>query len=127
MKIVTFYGLLLGLLIASQPALAGPKTKLSVLFQDFPSGTKCSATGTKGKVTLNKKRGHPRVKIKGYPEIGTIFCNLPDGRQIITDINKHLRADAKVVGVTIYPNGMAYLTTSASGGLFSEQMSNMIR
>jgi hypothetical protein len=108
-------------------AIAGPKTKISVLFQDFPNGTQCNASGAQGKVKLGKKRGHPKVDIKGYAEIGTIFCNLPDGRQIITDINKHIRVDARVVGVTLYPNGQAYLTSSTASGLVSEQMANMIR
>lgn len=120
---------LLGLIfsVTVTPGFAGPKTKISVLFQDFPKGTKCSASGAQGKVKLGKQRGHPTVDIKGYGEIGTIFCNLPDGRQIISDVNKHIRSDARVVGVTVYPNGMAYLTSSTSAGLISAQMPNMIR
>ena len=107
--------------------VAGPNTKISVLFQDFPKGTKCSATGTKGKVILKRKRGHPKVDIKGYADIGTLFCHLPDGRQIVTDVNKRLQPDAKTVGITLYPDGRAYLTSNTARGLISEQMSNAIQ
>ncbi len=106
---------------------AGPKTKISVLFQDFPKGTKCSASGVKGRVILKKKRGHPKVDIKGFAEIGTIFCDLLDGRRVVTDINKKIRKDARVVGVTIYQNGKAYLTSSTDAGLISEEMQGRLK
>ncbi len=110
------------------PAEAGAKTKLSVMFKDFPKGTACNATGTQGKVNLKKKKGHPLVNIKGYPEVGTIFCDLPDGRKIVSGINKKIRDDARVVGVTVYPNGKAYVTSSTEdSGLIREEFNKMIR
>jgi hypothetical protein len=125
-KKITAIGIIV-LSVSASPATAGAKTKISVLFQDFPKGTQCGASGTTGKVKLKKKRGHPIVDIKGYAEIGTIFCDLPDGRRIVTDINKKLKKDARVVGVTIYPSGDAYLTSSTESGLFSEQMTGRLK
>jgi hypothetical protein len=107
---------------------AGPRTTNSVLFKDFQKETKCNASDTKGKVSLKKKRGHPKVEIKGYPDVCTLYCNLPDGRTVISDINKKVRKDARVVGVTVYPDGRAFVTSSTeASGLVSEEFTKMIR
>ncbi|MYM54519.1 hypothetical protein [Thalassovita mangrovi] len=110
------------------PVAAGPKTKVSILFQNFPQGTVCGVSGAAGNVKLGKKKGHPKVDVKGYGEVGTYYCNLPDGRQIVTDVNARIPQNTRSAGVTVYPDGQAYVTVSTSDGqLLQLQFSNTVR
>ncbi|MEP3786612.1 hypothetical protein [Ascidiaceihabitans sp.] len=117
----------LALTLCAAPAFAGPKTKVSVLFQDFPKGTVCGAEGTRVAPKLSKKRGHPKVDVKKYGDIGTFFCVLPDGRRVVTDVNKRLPEGSKSAGVTVYPNGQTYLTVNAAAGLVQLQFENTLK
>ncbi|MFT6606777.1 MAG: hypothetical protein ACJA2X_001980 [Halocynthiibacter sp.] len=125
MKVI-FFVAMAALLPFSNAANAGPKTKVSVLWQDFPKGTNCAAEGIQGALKVGKKRGHPKVDVVGYGEIGTFFCILPDGRKIVTDINTRLPIGTKVAGITVYPDGRTFLTASSSAGLVSQQFANTL-
>jgi len=112
--------------LTAQTAIAGPNTKVSILWQDFPKGTKCSAQNIKGELKHKKKRGHPKVDVTGFGEVGTFFCVLPDGRTVTTDVNKRLPNGTRVAGITIYPDGRTYLTASTSGDLVNQEFKNTI-
>jgi len=114
------------LLFSAGIAMAGPKTDISVMFQNFPMGTACSAQNVQGKVIRTMTRGQPKVDIYGYGEIGTIFCRLPDGWAFITDINKRLPNGTRVAGVTVYPDGQTLLTASTTVGLVKQRFMNTL-
>jgi len=108
------------LFVAASVAEAGPKTKVSVLWQDFPHGTRCAAEGVKGTLKIGQKQGHPKVDVRGFGEVSTFLCVLPDGRKIVTDITRRLPPGTKTAGITIYPYGRTFLTASAAAGLVSQ-------
>ena len=115
------------LVVFATGAVAGPKTKVSVLFQDFPEGTECGVTGGKGKISLQMRRGSPKITQKGFGETGEFFCKLPDGAVVRTDVNQQTPTDAKRASVTIYPDGRAYMTTSQGGSLVQFQFTDALR
>ena len=123
MRTIAFLSTLF-VVFSTSSALSGPKTKVSVQWKDFPKGTECSAEGIHGSLKIKRKRGHPVVEVKGYGEIGTFFCVLPDGRKIISDINKRLPEGTRVAGTTVYPNGRTFLTASTAAGLMSQEFHN---
>lgn len=125
---MNFLGIVTALccLAVSSAAFAGSKTKVSVLWQDFPSGTKCSASDVQGKLKTKKKRGHPVVEVRGFGEIGTYFCVLPDGRYVITDVNTRLPQGTRYAGITVYPDGRTFVTASTTAGLVSQQFANTL-
>lgn len=106
--------------------MAGPKTNVSVLFQDFPMGTACSTQNAYGSVIRGMTRGQPKVDINGYGEIGTIFCRLPDGWAFTTDINKRLPNGTRIAGATVYPDGQTVLTASTPAGLVKRRFMNTL-
>ena len=121
------FGTAVAIGLLAGPALAGPNTKVSVLFQDFPVGTTCGVAGGQGRIEGSLKQGrHPNVDQIGWGETGTFACNLPDGGQIVTDVNKRIPADSRTVGITVYPDGMAYVTASTPRGLLSMQFPGTI-
>ena len=122
-----FAALGLAALVAT-PVFAGPKTKVLILFKDFPMGTQCSVDGAVGKVKLGTRKGSPTVQVKGNGEVGTYFCVLPDGRRIVTDVNMRLIETSKSVGVTVYPDGRAFATISTTDGqLLSQEFSGTVK
>ena len=115
------------LAFAGHAALADASTKVSVLFQDFPAGTTCGVAGGQGRVASTLKQGrHPKVDQTGFGETGTYACNLPDGGQVVTEVNKRLPEGSRVVGVTVYPDGATYVTASTRGGLVTLEFANTL-
>lgn len=100
---------------------AGPKTKVTIIFADFPKGTVCNVDGAVGQVRIDKKKRQPRIRVKGHGEVGTYFCQLPDGRKVKTDVNTRLPELASSSGITVYPDGSAYVTTATTDGHLLQQ------
>ncbi len=123
-KLTIIAGACLALICST--AHADQNTKVSVLFQDFPAGTSCGVAGGSGKIAVSTKQGHPKVAQNGYGETGTFACNLPDGGQVVTDVNKRIPVDSRVVGVTVYPNGQTYITASTRSGLVNLEFANTL-
>ena len=114
------------LMLIGSAAAADQNTKVSVLFQDFPAGTSCGVAGGSGRIEGSVKGGHPKIDQVGYGETGTFACNLPDGGQVVTDVNKRIPADSRVVGVTVYPDGRTYVTASTRSGLINLEFANTL-
>lgn len=96
------------------------KETVRVKFQGFPKGMTCSAYGTRGKVFVGKTFfGDPFVKIRGYGAVGVIFCNLPDGRRIETQIHKEILSVPRIYGaeITVNIKGRATALVSSTRGM----------
>ncbi len=118
---------LVGLLAAtSATAQANVKTKLMVRFEGFPRGMTCDVRDSFVPVIHSMRDGAPRVLLTSFPSVGEIFCVMPGGQRIVSDVNQRLRRGARAVGVTVFPDGRAVMTTSVIGGLIRDDLTNAI-
>lgn len=70
----------------------------------FPDGTVCNATNVRGKVKAGKQFGRPFVKVIGYAGTADIACLLPDGKRLVTNLNKTMLANPNYYGAEMHVN-----------------------
>jgi hypothetical protein len=106
---------------ASAPGL-NPKSKISILFQDFPAGTECSVTLPSGRLqtpAVPGKIDYPAANAKA-----PVRCKSPDGATYAVDVRSVLPAgEFRVAGLTAYGTGLIVSTVSA-GDLLRFQNEN---
>jgi len=81
----------------------------------FPEGATCNADRTRGDVRSGISAfGRPFVKVTGFAQEARVFCDLADGRRLVTGLNTSLLQNPSYYGIELHarPNGRA-------GGVFS--------
>jgi len=97
---------------ASAPGL-NPKSKISILFQDFPAGTVCSVTLPSGRLqtpAIPGKIDYPAANAKS-----PVRCQSPDGAVYAVDVRSVLPSEEfRIAGITAYGTGLIVSTVSGA-------------
>ncbi len=89
------------------------KPKISMLFE-FEKGTVCRVSTSQGTIVQNRIPGSI-----GFPQAdrkAPASCTLPSGKVVKVTAHHHVPENNRVAGITVYPDGSAYITSSTTDG-----------
>lgn len=118
MKLVYAVPLLLSLAACgtSYPGVQTPdleKPKISMLF-NFPEGSNCRVNTSQGALVIREIPG--KIDFPQSDRLAPASCDLPSGQRVNVTAHNFVPANNSVAGITVYPDGSAYITSSTTDG-----------
>lgn len=93
------------------PNLQAPK--ISMLFQ-FPAGSVCRVATSQGVIEMTTIPG--AIEFPQADRNAASSCTLPSGQTVRITAHNFVPENNRVGGITVYPNGDAFITSSTTDG-----------
>lgn len=99
--------------------------KISVRFEDFQDGTRCTVLTPKGSLTIDQIPG--TIEYPALYRASPITCRIPTGPAYAIDVESSLPADFRVAGFTAYLDGRLFGTLTTGDDVLQVQKSDGVR
>ena len=102
--------------VSSYPTVQAPdlaKPRISLLFE-FPEGSTCQVSTSAGVLKNTNIPG--KIDFSQRDRNAPASCTLPSGQTVRVTAHNFVPEENVVAGITVYPDGRAFITSSTSGG-----------
>ncbi len=99
--------------------------KISVLFQDFRAGMRCTVKTPEGLLVADTMPG--KIDYSGKYRDANVACSHPDGALYAIDVDGSLPGSFRVAGITVRPNGTLVATVSTGSELLNISTPDAVR